>query len=72
MFLQFDVFGKKMVIQRLNGEWLLFSLSSSGIRSRVYDVAIPSDLSKDDLALYLDDIFHESASTEKCKVNKLE
>ncbi len=56
--LKFDVFGKSMLVQRKEGAWLLFIDS----RSRVFDVVIPTELTEQDLAGYLDDIFHEHSS----------
>ncbi|WP_438944494.1 DUF7661 family protein [Shewanella nanhaiensis] len=60
--LKFDVFGKAMLVQRKEGAWLLFIDSGLGLRSRVFDVVIPAELTEKDLAGYLDDIFHEHSS----------
>ncbi len=57
-----------MSVQRKDGEWLLFNESDTGIRSRVYDVVIPVDLSEQQLASYLDDIYHEYSSEKYAKV----
>lgn len=62
MNIKFDVFGKLMSVQRKDNEWLLFNISASGLRSRNYDVVIPPELKRDELAVYLDDIFHEQSS----------
>ncbi|MCW8832586.1 MAG: hypothetical protein OQK09_06945 [Colwellia sp.] len=51
-----------MSVIRKNEEWQLFNESDTGIRSRVYDVIIPSDLALTELSTYLDDIFHEYSS----------
>ncbi|GIU18581.1 hypothetical protein [Shewanella sp. MBTL60-007] len=71
MSFKFDVFGKLMFVERINNEWLLFHVSVSGMRSRVYDVVIPSELKHDELAVYLDDIFHEQSSNNYPSVRAL-
>ena len=62
--IRFDVFGKFMTIERRNDRWLLLSESGKGIKSPVAGVEIPSDLEEEELAQFLDDIFHEHASVE--------
>ncbi|WP_448547967.1 DUF7661 family protein [Thalassotalea fusca] len=42
-----------------------------GKLERVYDVVIPSDLAENQLASYLDDIFHEWASEKFPSVFKI-
>ncbi|PMG74508.1 hypothetical protein BCU84_18285 [Shewanella sp. 10N.286.51.B7] len=71
MLLKFDVFGKSMSVNRQNGEWLLFIDSNTGLRTRVYDVVIPSELLESELARYLGDIFHESARGDNTDVTRL-
>ncbi|MCL1076655.1 hypothetical protein L2734_00455 [Parashewanella spongiae] len=51
-----------MAVQRKNNEWLLFVDSGTGLRTRVYDVVIPSNLNESELTTYLADIFHENAT----------
>jgi len=72
MFIKFDVFGKKMSVQRKDGEWLLFRESNNGVRARVYEVVIPADLEESALATYLADIFHESATERRSSVTRLD
>lgn len=62
MIIKFNVFGKQMSVIKKNDEWQLFHESNTGIRSRVYDVVIPSDLEPTELGTYLDDIYHEYSS----------
>jgi hypothetical protein len=71
MFIKFDVFGKRMSVQRKNDEWLLFRESNTGVRARVYEVVIPADLEECELATYLADIFHESANEKHSSVVRL-
>ena len=62
MIIKFNVFGKQMSVLKKNEEWQLFNESDTGIRTRVYDVVIPSDLEVTELGTYLDDIYHEYSS----------
>ncbi len=72
MFIQFDVFGKRMSVQRKDGEWILFRESNTGVRARVYEVVIPAELEESELATYLADIFHETASEKYSSVVRLD
>jgi hypothetical protein len=65
------VFGKRMSIQRKDGEWLLFRESDTGVRAREYEIAIPADLAESELATYLADIFHESATEKHSSVTRV-
>lgn len=72
MFIQFDVFGKRMSVQRKDDEWLLYRESNTGVRARVFQVAIPADLKETELATYLADIFHENANEKHPSVVRLD
>jgi len=72
MFIKFDVFGRKMSVQRKAGEWLLFRDSNTGVRARVHEVVIPEELEEDELATYLADIYHESATEKHPSVVRLD
>ena len=50
-----------MSVHRIGNEWQLFRDSATGMRTRVYDVVIPSELASDEIMNYLDDIYHEYA-----------
>lgn len=65
---RFDVFGQTMSVSRVAGQWQLFLESSTGMKRRVFDVAIPPELTAAELAVYLDDIFHERASAKYPRV----
>ena len=71
MEIKFNVFGKRMSVQRKGSEWLLFADSDSGLKSRVYDVVIPPELEEDGLAGYLDDMYHEYATESANEVIRL-
>jgi len=68
----FDVFGKHMVIERLNEQWLLFNVSAQGMLVRNTDVAIPADMADAELLTYLDDLFHENATIENAEIKTLD
>jgi hypothetical protein len=72
IFIKFNVFGKRMSIQRKDGEWLLFRESNTGVRAKVHEVVIPADLEESELATYLADIFHEGASEKQSSVKRLD
>lgn len=71
MVLKFNVFGKAMSVIRKDQQWLLFNESDTGIRSRVYDVVIPAELTPEELLGYLDDIYHEYSSERHPSIVKI-
>ena len=71
MIIKFNVFGKQMSVLKKNEEWQLFNESDTGIRSRVYDVVIPSELKSTELGTFLDDIYHEYSSEKHPDVFKI-
>jgi hypothetical protein len=62
VIIKFNVFGKPMSVLKKGDEWQLFNEPDMGMRSRVFDVVIPSDLESTELGTYLDDIYHEYSS----------
>ena len=60
-----------MLVQRINGDQLLFSESDTGIKAIVFDVVIPSDLNENEIATYLDDICHECSNEKHSIVTKI-
>lgn len=59
--MKFDIYGRfQLDVRRENGAWAVYR-SESGTRRRLNDVVLPCDLTEDELAIYLDDIFHEFA-----------
>ena len=59
-------------MQRKGDEWLLYRESNTGVRARVFQVAIPADLKENELATYLADIYHEAANEKHSSVVKLD
>jgi len=68
--LKFDVFGKLMSAERTDAGWRLFVLGADGKRSPA-DVVVPAFVTESELAQYLDDIFHESASLDRPCVKRI-
>jgi hypothetical protein len=59
--MKFNIYGRFQVeVRRENGEWLVYR-ADSGKRTRLNDVMIPADVTAPDIAIYLDDVFHEYA-----------
>lgn len=59
--MKFNVYGRFQVdVRRENDTWVVYR-SELGKRTVLNDVVIPQNLAADDLATYLDDIFHEFA-----------
>lgn len=61
-----------MSVLRKQDNWQLFNESDTGIRTRVYDVVIPSELTIKELSGYLDDIYHEFATDKKPSVIQID
>jgi hypothetical protein len=59
--MRFNIYGRFQVeVRREDGCWVAYR-SDLGKRMRLDDVVIPADLATDDIAIYLDDVFHEYA-----------
>ena len=60
--MKFNIYGRfQVTVQRENDGWVAYR-SELGKRTRLHDVVIPSDVLAQELATYLDDIFHEFAA----------
>ena len=71
MWLKFNVFGRRMSVQRKDEQWLLFLESDTSMRVRVYDVVIPAELEQGQIASYLADIYHENANEQHMIVEQI-
>lgn len=58
----FNVFGRIMAIERVEGRWNSYLLGSDGKRGKV-ELAVPSEVTRDELSQYLYDIYHEDATS---------
>jgi hypothetical protein len=70
--LLFDVFGATMEMKRHDHRWLLLRISGDGKSSPVNEVVIPDNLAEEELAGFLDDMFHEYATLDHPAVSRLE
>lgn len=61
--LRFDVFGKRVGVERTSDGWIACWLGNEGKR-RPAEFVIPDFVAEDELAQYLRDLFHESASPQ--------
>ncbi len=59
--MKFNIYGRFQIrVERENERWEVYCLEP-GRRARVGDIVIPPDVKEDELAIYLDDIYHEYA-----------
>jgi len=65
-----DVFGKRMLVEWLEGSWRTYLLGADGKRSLV-NVAIPESVTEGELAQYFDDLYHEAATPQRPAVVRL-
>jgi hypothetical protein len=57
--MKFDVYGRfRLEVQRENDSWEVYRLEF-GKRAKVTDLVIPNTLHAEEIATFLDDIFHE-------------
>ncbi|AIO29132.1 MULTISPECIES: DUF7661 family protein [Burkholderia] len=58
---RFNAFGRLLAVVRKDDRWAVFDLGTEGKR-RAANLHIPSALAADELAQYLGDLLHESAT----------
>ena len=68
--LRFQVFGTLVGIERRGATWAAFLLGPDGKR-RPAGFVVPEFVTEDELAQYLRDLFHESASSLNPDVSRL-
>jgi hypothetical protein len=68
--LRFNVFGQHIAIEGSAGSWQAFHLGNEGKR-RPADFVIPAEVAEADLAEYLADLFHESATPRRNEVKQI-
>ena len=57
--MKFDVYGRfRLEVQRENDSWVVYGLPLDK-RVRATDLIVPSTLKANEIATFLDDIFHE-------------
>jgi hypothetical protein len=68
---RFNVFGKTVLIQREAGLWQAYAVGLDGKRSPAGFV-VPDSIEADEMAQYLFDLFHESATPGNGDVRRVE
>ncbi len=57
----FDIYGRfRLDVRRENDSWVVYH-PEPGKRARVDEIVIPSTMEADEIGIYLDDIYHETA-----------
>jgi len=69
--MEFDVFGRRIIVERRGTEWIAFDAGGDGKRRPARDIVIPPDVAEGGLARYLADLCHESASPSRPDVKRL-
>lgn len=70
--LRFSVFGRLLGVARTRGEWRVVYIGADGKHRAADDVMIPPSVKASEVAAYLADLFHESASPENPEVVRLD
>jgi hypothetical protein len=59
--MKFNIYGRFQVeVRRENEAWIVYR-AELGKRTRLHEVIVPPDLAAEEIATYLDDVFHEYA-----------
>ncbi len=57
--MKFNIYGRfQLDVRRENDSWAVYRLDD-GRRARIHDVLIPPTFAAEEIATYLDDVFHE-------------
>jgi len=67
----FDVYGRRLVIEREAGAWRAYYSGPEGKRRPAEGIQIPSQLAPDEIESYLADVCHEWASPRHPVVGRL-
>jgi hypothetical protein len=59
--MKFNIYGRfQLEVRRENDAWIVYR-AELGKRTRLHDVIVPPELTAQEIATYLDDVFHEYA-----------
>jgi hypothetical protein len=59
--MKFNIYGRFQVeVRREREAWIVYR-AELGKRTKLHEVIVPPDLSAEEIATYLDDVFHEYA-----------
>lgn len=69
----YNVFGRHLGVKREGQHWLVFRADLTERKfSRLYDIAIPDDLTEEEIPDWLADILHEAATECHPEVKRVE
>ena len=68
---QFDVYGKRIAVQRMDTGWTCFLLGSEGKRRPANELVIPAFVTDDEILQYLADVLHECATPHNGEPKRL-
>ncbi|AXC65666.1 hypothetical protein R3P88_003773 [Salmonella enterica] len=69
----YNVFGRFIGVKREGERWLLFNVNLTERKySRIYDVIIPDFITEQEIPRWLDDIYHEAATSSHPDVYRVE
>ncbi|MCW7489579.1 hypothetical protein EHQ94_02185 [Leptospira meyeri] len=60
--MEYNVYRKKIIVEREKERWIVFYSGNDGKRRVAEDICIPSEVKKENLLQYLEDLLHEWAS----------
>ena len=69
--MEFDVFGHRLIVERVGPRWGLYELSGDGKRRLLSDTVLSPQLEAADVGRELADLFHEWASPSHPDVRRL-
>jgi len=69
--IRFDVFGREIGVTRVAGAWQAVFIGPGGKHRTAPGVTIPPWVAEEELARFLADLFHESASPHRPDVLRL-
>lgn len=70
--IDFDVFGRRVVMVRSSRGWQAYYLGNEGKRRPATDIVVPADVPEASLGQYLADLCHEWASERHPNVRRIE
>jgi hypothetical protein len=63
--MKFAVFGKMDIdVVREEGQWIAYRLGGEGKKRKLHDLKFPSSLTEAELLGYVEDVYHEWASSK--------
>lgn len=59
--MKFSIYGRfQLEVEREGDVWVVYRLGT-GLRAKAHDIVIPAEVEAAELAVFLDDVFHELA-----------